>query len=166
VSAAATAQAEASKSQAVVEFLVEDILSQAAPEHNPRHRKVTIEDALDLGGVKVAERFAGQPEVEVAVRSMIGRTYRMLGELSKAEPHLRRSVEIGLRFLGEGHEKSLEAMDRLGTLLQEQGKLDQAEEVFRQTLENSRRYLGVDHHQTPATTNNLGLLLLLRGHPD
>jgi tetratricopeptide (TPR) repeat protein/predicted Ser/Thr protein kinase len=166
VSAAATARAEASKAHAVVEFLVEDILSQAAPENNPRHRRFTVEEALDLGGAKVAERFAGQPDVEVAVRSMIGRTYRMLGELDKAEPHLRRSVELGLQYLGEGDEASLEAMDRLGTLLQERGRLDEAETVFRRTLENSRRRLGAGHDRTLTAMNNLGLLLILRDHPD
>ena len=32
-----------------------------------------------------------QPEVEVPVRAMLGRTYRKLGKLDKAEPHLRRA---------------------------------------------------------------------------
>jgi hypothetical protein len=73
------AEQEAIKARAVVSFLVDDILAQAAPEKNPRSRGVTIEDALDLAGPAIGKRFARQPEVELPVRLMVGRTYRKLG---------------------------------------------------------------------------------------
>ena len=88
------AEPETAKARAVVGFLVDDILDQAAPVNNPRSRGVTIEDALDLAGPAIGERFARQPDVEVPVRVMVGRTYRKLGKLDKAEPHLRRAVEL------------------------------------------------------------------------
>ena len=83
------AEQEVATANAVVDFLVHDILAQASPEKNPRSRGVTVEDALDLASPAIGTRFAGKPEVKARVRDMIGRTYQQLGEHDKAEPHLR-----------------------------------------------------------------------------
>jgi len=111
------AEEQAGKARAVVSFLVDDILSQAAPEKNPRNRGGTIEDALDLAGPAIGDRFGRQPEVEVAVRVMVGRTYRQLGKLDKAEPHLRLALEVSRRSLGEQDTQTLQAADDLATVL-------------------------------------------------
>jgi tetratricopeptide (TPR) repeat protein len=157
------AEQEAAKARAVVSFLVDDILAQAAPEKNARSRRVTIEDALDLAGPAIGQRFARQPEVEVPVRVMVGRTYRKLGKLDKAEPHLRLALELSRRNLGERALQALEATDDLATLLQDRGQLAEAESLFRSSLEGHQRTLGPDAKETLGASNNLAVLLTLRG---
>jgi serine/threonine-protein kinase len=159
------AEREAAKAVAVREFLVDDILAQAMPENHARSQRVTIEDALDLGSPMVAERFAGQPDVEIAVRDMIGSTYRMLGLLEKAEPHLRRAVELGLSAFGELNSDTLEAMNSLATLFQDQDKLAEAEPLFERSFDGFKKVLGPRHEKTFRATNNLALLRLMRGKP-
>jgi tetratricopeptide (TPR) repeat protein len=160
------AEREAAKARAVERFLIDDILDQAAPEKNPRSRGVTIEDALDLAGRSIGERFASQPEVEVPVRAMVGRTYRKLGNLDKAEPHLRRALDLGRHSLGEWDLQTLQVADDLATLLQDQGKLAEAEPLFRATLAGQRRVHGPDHSDTLSAANNLAVLMMMRGKVD
>src|SRR5262249_23284928 len=110
------AETEAAKAPGLVAFLVDDILHQAAPENNPRSKGVTIEDALDLAAPAIADRFAREPEIEAQIRVMVGRTYRKLGKLDKAEPHLRRALDLSGRSLGEQASQTLAAADDLATL--------------------------------------------------
>jgi len=70
----------------------------------------------------ISERFGSETAVEVAVRVMVGRTYRKLGKLDKAEPHVRHALELSRRNLGGLHPQALEAADDLATILQERGK--------------------------------------------
>jgi non-specific serine/threonine protein kinase/serine/threonine-protein kinase len=156
------AEQEAAKARAVVEFLADDILAQAAPEKNPRNKGVTIEDALDLAAPAIAARFARQPEVEVPIRMMVGRTYRQLGKLDKAEPHLRTVLELSRRSLGVQDGRTLQATDDLATLLQEQGKLAEAERLFRWTLEGRIKTEASESNATLTAMNNLAYLLQAR----
>jgi tetratricopeptide (TPR) repeat protein/predicted Ser/Thr protein kinase len=157
------AEQESAKARAVVAFLVDDILAQAAPENNPRNRGVTIEDALDLAGPAIGHRFARRPDVEVPVRIMVGRTYRKLGKLDKAEAHLRLALELSRRSPSEHEAQMLEAADDLATLLQDRGKLAEAEPLSRASLEGHRRTLGKDAQETVGAMNNLAVLLQQRG---
>jgi tetratricopeptide (TPR) repeat protein len=157
------AEQEAAKAKAVVSFLVDDILEQAAPKKHPRSRGVTIEDALDLAGPAIGERFARQPDIEIFVRMMIGRTFRELGKLDKAEPHLRRALELGRHTFGEDDLQTLQAADDLATLLQHQGKLAEAEPLLRLFLEGNRRATGADSNETLVAMNNFATVLHDRG---
>ena len=49
-------------------FLTEDLLMQAAPEHNVPDSKVTLLEVLNRAASKVGERLSDQPDVEAAVR--------------------------------------------------------------------------------------------------
>jgi tetratricopeptide (TPR) repeat protein len=157
------AEHETAKARAVVSFLVDDILEQAAPDKIPRNRGVTIEDALDLAGRSIGDRFAQQPEIELSVRMMIGRTYRKFGKLDKAEPHLRRALDLCRRTLGEDDLQTLQAADDLAKLLGECGKLAEAEPLFHFSLAGLQRTVGADDTRTASALNNLAVLLELRG---
>jgi tetratricopeptide (TPR) repeat protein len=160
------ARSETDKAEAVIQFLVDDILAQASPDNNARDRRVTIEEALDVAGTKIGDRFVGKPEVEVALRTMIGRTYSQLGELDKAEPHLRRALDLGLETFGEDARLTTEAMDDLATLLQHQRRLPDAEALFRRGLRIRRLMWGASHPEAIASTNNLAVVLTIRDKLD
>lgn len=154
IAAERTARAEADKAVAVTDFLVDDILAQAAPDNHAREDRVTIEDALDLGGPKVAERFRGKPEVEAAVSRMIGLTYRKLSLFDKAQPYLERALRLSRQSLGDDAELSLEALNDVATLLEYRGRNAEAEPLFRELVERYRVTRGAEDESTFTAINN------------
>ncbi|NNM25667.1 MAG: serine/threonine protein kinase, partial [Phycisphaerales bacterium] len=75
-----------------LDFLV-STLSLANPEVS-LSPNVTVQTLLDDTSGRVATAFAEQPWAEARVRSAIGRAYAALGQHDRAEPHLRRTVEL------------------------------------------------------------------------
>ena len=65
------AVAAEAKSRAINEFLTQDLLTQAEPANNAVEDHVTLLEVLDRAAAKVGRRFAGQPELESAVRVTI-----------------------------------------------------------------------------------------------
>ncbi|MDG3007795.1 serine/threonine-protein kinase [Paludisphaera mucosa] len=163
--AGAESRRAADIAQAINRFLVDDILAQAAPENNPRDRKVTVEEALDRSSAKIRGAFAGKLEIEAAVRGAIGRTYRSLGEYDKAEPHLREALALGARAKGDDDPATLAAVDALASLMQDRNDWAGAERLFRSNLEARRRVLGARHPDVLESMNNLALLLYYEGKP-
>jgi serine/threonine protein kinase len=66
------AQREKQIAQAVRKFLTDDLLAEAAPGKNPRHKQVTVEEVLKRAAQKIDKTFVDQPEVEAAVRATVG----------------------------------------------------------------------------------------------
>jgi serine/threonine protein kinase len=154
------AKKEAAKAVAINRFLTHDLLAAAAPERNPRDRKVTVEEALRRAAEKVGGAFADQPEVEASVRLTIGSTYHSLGLLTDALPHVRRAVALYDELLPADHEETLAARRDLGNLLFAMGQWDEAEPLLRQTLQAAREALGVEHEETRFLMANLAMLLM------
>ncbi len=94
------ADERANHAVAVLDFLV-STLSLANPEIS-LDPDLTVHSLLDHTSARVAEAFADQPWAEVRVRATIGRAFASLSEDQRAEPHLRRAVELvdGLRSRG------------------------------------------------------------------
>ena len=128
------AQTEASIAKAINDFLLNDLLAEAAPEKNARHRQVTVEAVLNKAATRLAGKFDGQPEVEAAIRQTIGKTYQALGLYSDGERHLERALELR-RALGSEQQQTLDAMYDLATLYENWGKPDKAEPLYKQALE-------------------------------
>jgi serine/threonine protein kinase len=157
------ARREAAKAEAINNFLLNDMLAQAAPEQNARERKVTVEEVLDRAAEKTDTAFANQPEVQAAVRTTIGQTYGSLGAYAKAEPLLRRAWEGRREVLGPEHPDTLTSMNNLALVLNDQLKLGEAEALHRQVLEARRRTRGPEHPDTLTSMNNLASVLADQG---
>ncbi len=165
---AALTQSEESRkeAEAINEFYTDKLLAQAQPENNARDRKVTVEELLDRAAKEIDRSFTGGPRHEAAIRQAIGRSYIRLGEYSKAEPHLRRNLEIRRKVLGPEDPATLHAMHNIALLFHDWGKLAEAEPLTRSVLEARRRVLGPEHPDTLLETNNLASLLGSRGKLD
>jgi hypothetical protein len=157
------AQQQADRASALNKFLLEDLLAEAAPEKNPRQKQVTVEAVLNKAAAKVDKAFPNQPEVEADVRQAVGQTYRQLGLYEEAQPQLERSLALRRQRLGADHLDTLEAVNELAGLLQDQGKLAEAEALFRQNLEARHRVQGPDHPDMLTAENNLATLLRDQG---
>src|SRR5262249_25270291 len=135
--AQAQARAEADKAQAVNDFLTEDLLTQAEPAKTAAEDHVSLLEVLDRAAARVGTRFAGEPELEDALRRTIARTYHGLASWEKAERQWRAVLAVARRRLGTESREALTAAVGLAHTLRRRGRLDaEVLEMARSASEN------------------------------
>jgi tetratricopeptide (TPR) repeat protein len=156
--------------QAVNAFLRQDLLGQADTGKQPflagqaeRNPQITVRALLDRAAAGVGGQFAGQPEVEAAIRQTIGDAYRALGEYDRAQRHLDRAVAWRREHLGADHPDTLLSLNSLAALYKDRGRYDEAERLLQEALAGLRKKLGADHPDTLTSLNNLAVLYQDRG---
>jgi len=151
------ANREAAVSQAVNDFLQNDLLAQAsaatqsAPKDKP-DPDLKVRTALDRAAARIGGKFNGQPEVEAAIRDTIGQTYMDLGLYPEARTQVERALELQRRVLGANNPQTIRTISRLGFVAFFQGKYPEAETLASQALEISRRVLG---REAPGTLKSM-----------
>ncbi len=162
--AESAARLEADKAKAINNFLINDLLAEAAPENNPVGSKVTVRELLDKAALKIGTAFTKRPETEAAIRKTIGRTYMSLGFYSEAERHLREALALYRQIDEPEHPDTLNVMNALVWSLGAARKRDEAEELGAQCLSACERVLGPDHQETLSALVNSADAQSLRGH--
>jgi serine/threonine protein kinase/tetratricopeptide (TPR) repeat protein len=158
------ARAEADKAQAVNAFLTEDLLTQAEPAHTAAENHVSLLEILDRAAGKVGDRFAGQPEVEDALRRTIAGTYHGLAAWEKAERQWRTVLAAARGRLGGESREALTAQGQLVHILRHRGQLDaELLEMAKSATEGLARVLGPDHPDALDSRGNLALAYLDAG---
>ena len=157
--ARAETERQAKISQAVSDFLREDLLASVDPSKS-KGRELTVRSFLDSASESLEGKFKNEPLVEASIRDTLGWTYRMLGELEAAEPHLERSLQIRQEQFGTEHPETLDSMARLGWIYCDQGRYKAAEQLWAKKLEISSRLLGDEHIITLRSMNDLGIAYL------
>jgi serine/threonine-protein kinase len=155
------ARTQAAKADAINGFLIEKLLNQASPEHNPAASKVTLLEVLDRAAAEVGSSFSAQPATEAALRLAIGRTYHGLGEYAKSAQHLRAAFEILNPKTGDPGR--LEAMCELGHNLCHLAKLDEAEPLLTTAAAESTATWGPGHPTALLSAEYLAELQAARG---
>ena len=102
------AERQANISQAVNEFLKEDLIRSVDP-HVALGREVTVRSWLDAASQSLEGKFENEPLVEASIRETLGDTYSHLGDFEVAERHLKRVVQIRRDELGEEHPQTIYA---------------------------------------------------------
>jgi eukaryotic-like serine/threonine-protein kinase len=155
------AQKARGQAEAVSKFYEENVLAAARPGGwaGGAGKDVTLKQALDLAAKKIDKAFAGQPELEAAVRNTLGMTYWYLGEFKGANLHLEKAYAIRREILGKEHPDTLTSLHNLAMERWKQGQFKEAIELARQALERRQRVLGPADEQTLWTQLNLGLFL-------
>jgi serine/threonine protein kinase len=140
---------EQANTQAALDFLWKDVLSQAS-FRSTLDRNVTLRTVLDRVAARLEHGSGPPPRVEAAVRQMVGALLIDFGEYAKAQPHLERALEVQRRALGEDDAQTLATMHHLGHCLY---RLDRAEAapLLGRTLALRRRVLGEEHDDTLLT---------------
>ena len=146
---------QAAKTDAINRFLIDKLLRQAAPEHNPAAKRVTLLEVLDRASAEVGSSFAGQPDIEGTIRLAIGQTYHDLGDYSKSETHYRAAFQILEREADETGEGRMKAKVELGHILVHLDRLDEAEPLLVEAVEETSRALGSTHDLCLAATDHL-----------
>jgi len=144
------------EAEAVSDLLQNDLIASVSPETSS-DRKLTISSFLEVVSESVGVKLKDMPLREASIRFTLGWTYRMLGELEAAEPHLERALQIYQEQLGTEHTETLDSMGCLGWVYWGQGRLEEAKRLWAKKLEICRRVFGDRHPMTLASMNDLAI---------
>jgi tetratricopeptide (TPR) repeat protein len=78
--------------------------------------------------------------------------------LVKAEQMYQRALQGYEKAWGPEHTSTLDTVNNLGLLYDDQGKLDEAEQIYQRALQGYEKAWGLEHTSTLGTVNNLGNL--------
>jgi serine/threonine protein kinase len=106
---AVRAERQAKISQAVTDFLENDVLASVDPA-KAKGLEVTVRYILDEASESMADKFEDEPLVEASIHQTLGSTYLSLGEYKAAEQHLERARQIRRERLGEEHSDTLASL--------------------------------------------------------
>jgi len=156
------AERQAKTSEAVSDFLRNDLLAWADP-YVAQGREVTVRSFLDAASQKLEYKFEKEPLVEASIRHTLGITYRNIGEFGQAQQHLERAYHIRREQLGARHPDTLSTMEGLARVYWRQGRYDLAQSLFTETVEGRREVLGEEHPDTLYSMNGLAVLYFSQG---
>ncbi len=156
-----TAQRQRDRATHVSDFLIS--LFKVSDPSEAKGKTVTAREILDKGVAKIDD-LASEPLVQADLLITMGEVYKNLGLYSSALPLLQKSLDLRRKQLGSDDYETMESINDLATLLENEGKLEEAETLFREALERRRRVLGPDHKDTLNAENNLALVLQARGN--
>lgn len=111
----------------------------------------TVRQMLDEYSAGLTNQLAGQPEVEAALRSVMGWVYYRLGVLSKAESNLRSAVELRRVARTPPSTNSLDTQQFLARLLASQRKVEEAAKLSYETWQARVQLLGATNPYTLAS---------------
>lgn len=106
---------QAAIATAVSQFLTEDVIRSANPYRS--QLDLSMGDALKQARASVAQRFAGQPRTEGAVRRALAESLRLAGESEPAEAEARAALDVLSARFGPGDPDALRSRALLGRLL-------------------------------------------------
>jgi len=156
------AERQAKASQAVSDFLRNDLLASVDP-YVAQGREVTVRSFLDAASEKLEGKFETEPLVEASIRHTLGTTYRNIGDFSPAEKQLERAYEIRRLQLGPKHTETLNTMDALARVYWRQGRYDRALSLFTETVAGRESVLGINNPDTLFSMNGLAVLYFSQG---
>jgi tetratricopeptide (TPR) repeat protein len=155
-----TAEAVAGFMQEV--FAQGSAAGQASPTRGV-NRALTVKEAMDYAAKAVDGRFPDRPDLEAAVRSVIGKTYRELAAFPESLAQTERALAIRRRTPGSTHPDTLTGINDLAGLYKSLGRYDEAESLYQEALAGRRAALGDTHRDTLGSLNDLAGLYVSRG---
>jgi serine/threonine-protein kinase len=132
----------AQRTEMVNRFLV-DLL--AAPggrwwrDLDDKGPETRVIDLLDEAAARLEDELEGAPLQRATLHQTLNDTFLALGLPVRAEPQVRRALEIRRRELGDIHPAVAESTYYLAATLRSQGRFAAALEVYRDALEIERR---------------------------
>jgi serine/threonine protein kinase len=157
------ANAEKENAQAVLDFLWQDVLSQASPWQERGDRDLKVRTLLDRMADRLESGSGQPPLLEAAIRRMMAQLYAELSDFHKALPHLKKALEIQRRELGEEDLQTLATNRHLGQCLFLVNQYNEAAPILGRTLELRRRLQGEEHPDTLVAMRWAGACSCARG---
>ena len=159
------ARREAEKSSRVSELLT-SVLTSADPFRDPRATEPTMRNLLDAGAERVRTELGDQPELQVELYALIGRTYERMGLFDKAMPLLEEAVSLGRRTFTSDSVRMAQALNDLGVARRDTGRSAEAEPLLTESLAMRRHVLGSNDKDVAVTLVELARALRDQGKSD
>jgi eukaryotic-like serine/threonine-protein kinase len=128
--ALAQAKTEAARAQAVSDLL-RNMLASSYPD-KVKGSEYTVRKLLDDFSAGLGEQLEGQPEVEAAIRSVIGRSYWRLGVPDRAEIHLKKALDLHRQVFGANDERVANSLIDYAWNLGQQSRFAEVEACVRE----------------------------------
>lgn len=161
----AAAESRQREATAVSGFL-EAVLGSVNPWGADRASEVSVEQMLDAAAAKLDDGLLrGQKEGEARVRATLGVAYAGLALPGRAEPQLRRAMELQRDLHPRGdHAEVARVMNVLSSVLLSFGprKADEAEQLATAGLEMRRRLFGPEHKEVADSLDAVSAVCLAR----
>lgn len=144
--------------QAVNQFLTEDLLAAAAPSAEAGEgRDVLLRTVLDEASLAInRDRFEDDPDIKAAIHKTIGETYVQLGLYKEAEGHLHRALELQQSTSTTDAEELMSTKNTLGVLFLHTDRFKEAEAFRTEVYEWYADNLGEEHPKTLEARTRLG----------
>lgn len=159
------ASLEAQSLKEVVRFINDGLFGQANPIQEP-NRNIRLRTVLDRAAQKLSVEPIERPEVEMAVRSTIGDTYRSLGESAAAMPHLERARALATETYGARHRKTIEATNDVAAAWLGLGKFREATRLLEESHAVAQQRLANNDELLLSTMELLAKCRIAAGEPD
>ena len=124
-----------------------------------RGNDIRAREILDKSAKDIDTGLANDPELQAQMMNVMGTVYQSLGLTSKAEPLLRRALEIRQRILGPRNPDTLQSQQDLAVAVLAQSHYPEAEKLCWETMETRRQVLGPEHHDTVDSMVQLARIL-------
>lgn len=135
------AQREAAISEAVVQFLNDDLFAEAAPVGS-NGENVGLKELVQRAQQHVDERFAREPLVAAAVRQTLATTLYTLGDPAAALAQAEAAFQIRQKILGPTARETLESMSLYAYLVSFQSDWQQGRELMEDAVRMATEQLG------------------------
>lgn len=135
------AERQVERSRLTVGFL-QSMLASSNPNAAKRP-DLTVRDLLDDADSDV-RLLNADPEVAATIRTTIGSAYMGLGQLDKAEKHLRKALEARQASLGKDHLLVADSLSTLAWLQHDRSKYASAERTMQAAIETAKKTLEPD----------------------
>lgn len=155
------AQVQARTADAVVRFLIEDLLYPADPMRAPEG--FTVLEAVERAQDLLPQRLQEEPRTRAALHACIGSIYTHLYRLDEAEHHLSEAVQLFEEHSGPDALETARARTQLGRLLSQRGLHEEAEALLLGTRQGLESLGHSGHAELFEVLQALGVLYFERG---
>ena len=138
--------AKEAETQAVLEFLENQILAAARPKgrEGGLGPDVTLRAAIDAAVPFVENSFKDQPLTEARLRMTLGNSYCYLGDGKAAAAQYEPARAIRTRLLGPDHPDTLDCIIGLGISYGMQGRIQESVKLYEEILPICKARFGPD----------------------
>jgi serine/threonine protein kinase len=154
------AQAKAEESDAVLNFLLVDLLGAASPKISAGEA-LTVQQALHRAEAKIGSSFDDRPQVKASILHALAKTYADLDEPERALSLVRQALTIRMKELGSAGLETCSSKSLLASLTASKSP-NEARAMFEEVVDIRRRKQGPEHKDTLKAMQDLGIMLRLQ----
>ena len=144
VAARLQAEADRKASDAVSEFMTEDLLNQADINRSSNGATITVLEAIENASNDLGTRLKGQPGVEGRVRFAIAVALKSLSQYDKAKPQFELAYAQLSLAQGADSERALQAYVELAGLKLRESDFDEAKRMLDDSYQRALKAFGPD----------------------